>query len=685
MKQLYCVLAFWAVCCLPVAGQVWKIMPDGRVAAVRGQENPEMRMSARSVSEETVRVTMRSEQPINNFVIVGDGVKVKNAQTSESRVFTIPKGEYMLGAMYVRSQPVMQWDIREKVRIDSDTTILFSPTNAVNRVSFRPKGPEGREFLTPAYKYTPTIEFDYTGANLEQEAVCNVICHKSGLLLAILSGNPRGHDENGKEEHDTYDFKVSPVSDDIIMAEYRLVNWLDGSVSVIQLETKGCTADTIVSNRTDIFRDLSAAFQRSASFDRKNLTEAVRVVTGHLSGVAGKDPDMRLNALQYDSSATINVNVAPLEQTGTSMAVSVMECEQSKSTAAGISVDGIQSVPMYFSDGQWMYTDSGTQVFMQSEFRFGPDGQATSVWPGHDAFSGAAGKFKVLFGASSPVNCFLVQRGTSNGKPVVVFMPHYIGMAGESRGIDNYHTRTELFSGTRSLGSGTGPVMISEEDAKKAGRLRIRFENSNVQTDGGAGGNVSEYEFSLSATDHDAPSLRRLAIRNSKGEITNVLSPGEEGVLMLAAADFNLPTGAAYRQIEDAEVTVECSRHDADDWYRVNVSPLAGYERRPSFGTLYEGRLEGVSDGWHDLRVSLQDAAGNTSVQTLSRAFCVGGNDGVDTTLDDMEIDVSGRRIIAPEGAEVYNISGIRAAEGELTPGVYMVKYNNQTVKVIVK
>lgn len=683
-KQLYCVLALFAVWSFPIAGQVWEVIPDGRVTPVSCQENLGMCVAS-SVSEEMVRVTMRSEQPINNFVIVGDGVNVRNAQTSESRVFTMPKGEYMLGAMYVRSQPAMQWDIREKVIIDSDTTILFSPANAVNRVSFRPKGPEGREFLTPTYRYTPTLEFDYTGANVEQETVCNVICHKSGLLLAILSGNPRGHDENGLEDHDTYDFKVSSVSDDIIMAEYRLVNWLDGSVSVIQLETEGCTSDTVVSNRTDIFRDLSAYFQHSASFDRKNLTEAVRVVTGHLSGVSGKDPDMRLNALQYDSSATINVNVAHPEQTGTSMAVSVMECEQSKSTASGISVAGIQSVPMYFSDGQWMYADSGTQVFMQSEFRFDQDGQATSVWPGHDAFSGAAGRFKVLFGASSPVNCFLMQRGTSNSKPVVIFMPHYVGMAGESRGIDNYHTRTEVFSGSRSLGSGTGPVMMNEDDAKKAGRLRIRFENSNVQTSGGVGGNVSEYEFSLSATDHDAPSLRRLAIRNSKGEITNVLSPGEEGVLMLAAADFNLPTGASYRQIEDAEVTVECSQHDMGDWHRVDVSPLAGYERRPSFGTLYEGHLEEVSEGWYDLRVLLRDAAGNTSVQTLSCAFCVGGNDGVETMWDDMEINVSDRRIITPADAEVYDISGVRVGEGGLPAGVYLVRCGNKSKKVIVK
>ena len=160
---------------------------------------------------------------------------------------------------------------------------------------------------------------------------------------------------------------------------------------------------------------------------------------------------------------------------------------------------------------------------------------------------------------------------------------------------------------------------------------------------------------------------------------------GEEGMLMLAAADFNLPTGASYRQIEDAEVTVECSRHDADDWHRVNVSPLAGYERRPSFGTLYEGRLEGASDGWHDLRVSLRDAAGNTSVQTLSRAFCVGGNDVVETTWGDMEINVSGCRIIAPADAEVYDISGMRVGRDGLSAGVYLVRCGNKSKKVIVK
>jgi hypothetical protein len=41
--------------------------------------------------------------------------------------------------------------------------------------------------------------------------------------------------------------------------------------------------------------------------------------------------------------------------------------------------------------------------------------------------------------------------------------------------------------------------------------------------------------------------------------------------------------------------------------------------------------------------------------------------------------------VVAPEGAEIYSLSGARVANGDLQAGLYIVRYNGKSRKVIVK
>ena len=60
-------------------------------------------------------------------------------------------------------------------------------------------------------------------------------------------------------------------------------------------------------------------------------------------------------------------------------------------------------------------------------------------------------------------------------------------------------------------------------------------------------------------------------------------------------------------------------------------------------------------------------------------------NLSVDAIGEDVEIRVLNRNIIAPEKAKVYNIQGYETGKKNLTPGVYMVVYNNNVTKVHVR
>ena len=63
----------------------------------------------------------------------------------------------------------------------------------------------------------------------------------------------------------------------------------------------------------------------------------------------------------------------------------------------------------------------------------------------------------------------------------------------------------------------------------------------------------------------------------------------------------------------------------------------------------------------------------------------VAGYTGVESVEDDeIVVKVVGNSIVAPEGAEVYDLNGLRVNAENLAKGIYIVKVGNQVVKVII-
>jgi hypothetical protein len=51
---------------------------------------------------------------------------------------------------------------------------------------------------------------------------------------------------------------------------------------------------------------------------------------------------------------------------------------------------------------------------------------------------------------------------------------------------------------------------------------------------------------------------------------------------------------------------------------------------------------------------------------------------------DELEVKVVGNSIVPPEGAEVYDLNGLRVDAENLAKGIYIVKVGNQIVKVVI-
>ena len=648
----------------------------------------------KSQTGKTVKLRMEADgQPINNFVIVGNDTMIRKAGPNPFMEFNIPAGEYTVGAMFIRSMPTMRWVLRENVVIDADTVMKFNGDEANRLVAFRPSGENGKEIKVPVYKYNPVIEFDYSGANVGRQRVLNIICHKKGLTMAEFTGNPLGRRQDREDDDATdYDFMINEASDDIVMAEYRTVDWLDGSVSLIQMETCGIPSEP-VGNITDNFHEVDFDIKKSDFYTPDSKREISNVIFGYVFGLDNRHGVADLSG--YVNGGVAKAAILPREKTFTSVTVNKLDCEVAQSGSAGMIVAGIETPQAYLDGNGWHYADMGTGCFLSSSFEYTPKDYVEG-WPGHPAFSFAETERHVVFGNSAPVNAVLVREGTVDGKDAIQIVPHFIGMAGESRNVDNFVTKISVECEGKVIKSATGNSVVIDRNPKgsSARKMSVNVTNRNFTVDGIKGLNLTRFDLNENNDDIYPPSLRRLTLKDNSGRIANVFENASDGKILFSAGDFDIfprrPYGAAVCRPEGlASVKLEYSPCGSEEWKELKVSPVADMKNIEVFGDLYEGTLADVDgksgNGWYDVRISLEDTAGNRMEQTLSPAFHIVGQIGVETVSTGESIYGGNGHIIAPESAEVYDISGVCVGRDGLSAGVYMVRCNNQTVKVIVK
>lgn len=683
-----------------VSAQIWTKVETSpgkyEVIYEAAKEAPVSCGMRKSQTGKTVKLRMEADgQPINNFIIVGKDTMIqKPGSPSPFMEFNIPAGEYTVGAMFIRDMPTMRWVLRENVVIDADTVMTFNGDEANRLVAFRPAGENGTEIKVPVYRYNPGMEFDYSGANVGRQHVSNIICHKKGLTMAVFTGIPLGRHQNKEEDDATdYDFMINEASDDIVMAEYRTVDWLDGSVSLIQMETCGIPSEP-VGNITDNFQEVDFDIKKSDFYIPDSKREISNVIFGYVFGVDNRHGVSALNG--FVDGGVAKAAILPREKTFTTVTVSKLDCEVAQSGSSGMTVSGIVTPQAYLDGNGWHYADMGTGCFMSSSFGYTPYKGYVEAWPGHPAFSFAETERHVVFGNSAPVNAVLVREVAVDGKDAIQILPHFIGMAGESRNVDNYAMKVSVECEGKVIKSASGSSVVIDRNPKgsSARKMSVNVTNRNFTVDGIKGLNLTRFDLNENNDDIYPPSLRRLTFKDNSGRIANVFENASDGKILFSAGDFDIfprqPDGAAVCRPEGlASVKLEYSPYGSEEWKELEVSPVADMKNIEAFGDLYEGTLADVDgksgNGWYDVRISLEDTAGNRMEQTLSPAFRIVGHDGVETVSTGESIYGGNGRIIAPEGAEVYDISGVRVGVDELTPGVYMVRCNNQTVKVIVK
>lgn len=233
---------------------------------------------------------------------------------------------------------------------------------------------------------------------------------------------------------------------------------------------------------------------------------------------------------------------------------------------------------------------------------------------------------------------------------------------------------------------------------RASGEYVFTLENDNMLVDGMQGLNTTVVNVNASLQDHEPPSLTMLNFRDADDNITDRFKIPGEGTLEFSAVDFHsdfTPNDVPYLTAWPLEkLKVEYSPMGEDSFTELPVDEVPEYFFMPEFGYFYRGSLSPVTmasaNGWFKLRVTMEDGAGNSQVQTIEPAFRIeSAMAGIGSVSDNSDIIVADGEVTAPGEIRLYDSSGclVGRGEGRLSTsglkGVYVVMTESSRIKVV--
>ena len=214
-----------------------------------------------------------------------------------------------------------------------------------------------------------------------------------------------------------------------------------------------------------------------------------------------------------------------------------------------------------------------------------------------------------------------------------------------------------------------------------SGEVDATIVTENVDVDGLAGSNKTQVHYTADAEDETPPTMTMLHFKGNNGDVTDRFNNAEEGILEFTAGDFNIyitPMNVQYndRQMPES-VKVSYSPYGEDNWDELPVEEVPE-NYWPVMGWFYTGSLGGVTgeayEGWFDLKIRLEDAAGNWQEQVISPAFRIDNlaYSGSATPRSDNVREVAR-----------YNLAGQRVDSN--ATGVVIVKMSDGTARKVLK
>lgn len=641
----------------------------------------------------------------------------------------VPDGTYdvMIGI----SNPVNpalphKYIFRKDVKVNGDMTVDFTVEEAANKIMFNTILPDGSKAVLPMIvdngEGKGTRDLASGNADLCMINV-DIINKKTFSSVGNLFQSNYRSDGSiaGFPSFDVNESTAVYINDEfpdymVISCTSRYTDF-EGNEYATLTYTLPAKGETLICNDVDRYRQFSysiAPSRLSLEADEANRANDVNLDFGIIT--CGQD--FTKFSAKSIPGAKIWASLNPLIEEGLHIADLYLQVSTTDYKEMGkfgnVTKEGkIFGPPVVCNNGEIEFAKINNAEFPMHYLYKAPEGGYYGELEGYIMCLPTApgtfvpvGKREQAIGESVPVTSILsVPYYDADGNCAFLVSPAFVGRCGEQRTVDMIPLSvtvnagdTEVFSGDLD---GYQKYMFSRrENGEPLSSITTVMTNENAFVDEMIGRNVTTLSYNENNQDQFVPSLQYLMFKTADGTLTDRFDNAADGVMEFFGGDFspNYRTapmsGYKYYWYEEtsADVKVEYAPYGEDTFSVLDVMDIPELRYMPGFGHFYRGKLDGVNrgstNGWYDLRITLTDAAGNEMSQLLSPAFNVRALAGIKnaTIADEMGVSIDGRDIIAPAGAAIYNISGVRMSSGKnVAPGVYIVEHHGASVKVFVK
>lgn len=299
---------------------------------------------------------------------------------------------------------------------------------------------------------------------------------------------------------------------------------------------------------------------------------------------------------------------------------------------------------------------------------------------------------ELTYGNDCPITVFVPRMNPEDRSYTPGLSVSYIGRYGDYRGSNTPFTSLELRQGDKVLASDNYELQkwcYYNKSRLYEGSFDLNTENTIGYVDDIQIRNAAHMHFEGGIA---PPTLQLLQFRNNDGTLTDRFeTPGQAKIELMGGAFEYFSVIGEWYQCKDTEVewTVEYAPYGSDDFTAIDVErdETLGYVH--GYGEYLTGSLEKVDKtgpyGWFDVRITLKDTKGNYQTQIISPAFCIESLAGVEKIERTPQVSVRGNNIIVPKDATVYNVAGRICRPTNLSPGIYFVKVDGNTMKIAIR
>lgn len=599
-------------------------------------------------------------------------------------VTSVAPGTYDIAVVFFKGMNPY-YVIKEQVEVAENTTLTFSPTEAVNEIKFTHLRPDGTNFKLSLVEY----DDEWNETVLEQgntytAAVRNFVFLKGvgQIAMSNIVMSMGGATEEASRIPNM-EFHISNVSDRFTLVHMSQALGWDGEWYMSELSTNDINAGEIVTDVTRYNSTTETICYSPFGMEKEGIgfnTNLFMVYNGKLldSGGIGlfnpaQNTEEQVTETIWNNAPYVDPNDENLQfLVGASNNDFLLDIEQSWGTQTIYYRTTIK--PFNFVDGEKTYfsiahVDENGEAWAPATV-LSPSGKAQKqVMPTCAAFENVADRCQTVIGSTVPINALLVQNGGnlygqwgSEG-----LRPFYVGRMGEIRLGD------VPLAEIAATFNGETIEDITAWEGLEDGVYQVTYTSTNCEVDGLQGKNVTTITYDQSQDDATPPTITMLQFKNQEGIVTERFEKAEDATMVFTAVDFNQPEISAWNEPFDhdqpAEIKVEYAPYDSEEWVELPLDPNPTREAVHGWGYVYTLPLSEVdaptSSGWFALRFTFADETGNRHEQVVSPAFRIAeliDNTGIERVDAQSNADMS---VYDLQGRQVRTLSG-------LTPGIYI-------------